>query len=97
MLIDNGDGTHTVRIELLVKDGIIQKQGIELFARHFGWRPIIVNDQGQEVANPQSALDAGIRAIKKLTADIFKNELMISEAQKAQEAAAAEADSLLNG
>jgi len=97
MLIDNGDGTHTVRIDIIVKDAILEKKGIELFAHHFGWRPMIHNDQGQEVANPQSALDAGIASIKKLTADIFKNELMISEAQKAQEAAAAEADSLLNG
>jgi|DEB0MinimDraft_6_1074348.scaffolds.fasta_scaffold18689_5 hypothetical protein len=97
MLIDNGDGTHTVRIDIIVKDAILEKKGIELFAHHFGWRPMIHNDQGQEVANPETALDAGIRAIKKLAGDIFKDELMRSEAQKAQEAAAAEADSLLQG
>ena len=96
MIIDNNDGTHTVRIDIIVKDTILEKNGIELFAQYFGWRAQVDDGQGNMIANPQSALDAGIAAIKKFTGDIFKEQLIRHEMQVAQEAAATEADNLLN-
>lgn len=94
-LIDNGDGTHTVNVPIIIPDQALQAGGIELFASAYGWTPKIQDEEGNETDNPQSALDKSISVIKNFVGEVFKAEYVKLKEREAREQAVLEASTIL--
>lgn len=94
-LIDNGDGTHTVNVPIIIPNAALDVGGIELFAGAYGWTAKILDEQGNEIDNPESALDKSIAVVKAFLSEVFKAEYIKFKENEAREQAIVEADTIL--
>jgi len=88
-ITDNGDGTHTVEIHLIIKNAILEDGGIEIFANHFGWVSHYQQEQNGEIVlveNPESALDFAIARVKDWITATWQGHHAFMKQMEAQEA-----------
>ena len=94
-LIDNGDGTHTVNVPIIIPNAALDVGGIELFAGAYGWTAKILDEQGNEIDNPESSLDKSITVVKAFLSEVFKAEYIKFKEKQARQQAILEADTIL--
>lgn len=106
-IIDNGDGTSTIDIPLIVPNTALELGGLEMFAKAFGWSDKIesteeaLDEMGNPynkiiyIDNPESALDRSGDEIRKFVSDIFKREFVKAQLEKTEKEASLAVDSIL--
>jgi len=99
-ITDNGDGTHTIRIDVVVKNAILEDGGIEIFANHFGWVSHFQEEQnGQTVLieNPEPALDFAVARVKDWITATWQGHHAFMKQMAAQQASQSATENMLKG
>lgn len=94
-LINNNDGTYTVNVPIIIPEAAIQAGGIELFSKAYGWSENIINEEGIEIANPQTALEKAMVVIREFVSNVFREQYIQYKKNLAEQQAIEEVNTLL--
>lgn len=87
------DTRYVFNVPIFIKEEAIEAGGFELFAGQYGWTPTGKDENGNDIANPQTATDKCTEVIWEFVREVFKGAMI----KQAQEQARVQAEAQIEG